>query len=256
MTPQKRFRMFAGPNGSGKSTLYERLRKDSIIHTELYVAADRIEAELRKKKRFVFNAYHVKVTEVEFISFGQQSGILDKHPNKDEVLKALHIKSGILTIKDPAFIDSYVASLIANYLSKKLLETEHSFCFETVMSHESKIDLLREAKRLGFKTYLYFVFTDDPNLNVKRVDLREKAGGHGVAKAKILSRYQRSLDALPDAVRIADESYLIDNSLTIEKAYDVIAQIGKGKKLVAHKNGYDFKKKLPAFYKAFKKIIP
>ena len=123
------------------------------------------------------------------------------------------------------------------------------------MSHKSKIGLLREAKRPGSRTYLYFVFTDDPNLNVKRVDLREKAGGHGVAKAKILSRYQRSLDALPDAIRISDESYLIDNSLTIENAYDVVAQLRKGKKLVAHKNGYDFKKKLPAFYKGFKKII-
>jgi hypothetical protein len=48
---------------------------------------------------------------------------------------------------------------------------------------------------------------------------------------------------------------LVDNSLTIEKAYDVVAQISKGKILVAHKNGYDFKKKLPAFYKAFKKVI-
>jgi predicted ABC-type ATPase len=255
MTPQKRFRMFAGPNGSGKSSLYNRLRKDSIIHTEIYVAADRIESEFRKKKQFVFNAYRVKITEHEFLSEARNSSILEKHPNKTEVLKSFRIKSGILKIANSTFIDSYVASFIASYLSSKLLESGQSFCFETVMSHESKIDLLREAKRLGFKAYLYFVFTDDPNLNVKRVDLREKAGGHGVAKAKILSRFQRSLDALPDAVRIADESYLVDNSLTIEKAYDVVAQISKGKILVAHKNGYDFKKKLPAFYKAFKKVI-
>jgi predicted ABC-type ATPase len=251
MTPHKRFRMFAGPNGSGKSTLFKRLKKDSIIHTEIYVAADEIEAKFRKNKRFVFNAFRVKVTENEFMSDARHSSILDKHPNKDEVLKAFRIKSGILRIENPTFIDSYVASFIASYLAKKLLESGQSFCFETVMSHESKLDLLREAKRLGFKTYLYFVFTDDPNLNVERVDLRKKDGGHGVAEIKIRSRYPLSLDALPTAVKIADESYLVDNSLT----YDVIAEIKNGKKMIAQKSNYDFKKKLPAFYKAFKKII-
>jgi predicted ABC-type ATPase len=251
MIAQKRFRMFADPNGSGKSTFYERLRKDSTIHTEIYVAADRIESEIRKRKQFVFNAYHVKVTEHEFLSEARNSSILDKHPNKAEVLKSFRINSGMLTIGNPAFIDSYVASFIASYLSSKLLESGQSFCFETVMFHESKINLLREAKRLGFKTYLYFVFTDDPNLNVRRVDSREKAGGHGVAKDKIKTRYKRSLNALHIAVKIVDVSYLVDNSLT----FDVVAEIENGKKMKAHKNGYDFKKKLPAFYNAFKKIL-
>src|SRR5438445_1119615 len=91
---KKRFRMFAGPNGSGKSTLYERLRKDSIIHTDIYLAADRIEAELLKKKRFVFNAYRIKVTDTEFKSEAELSGILQKHPKKKVLLNAVNIKSG------------------------------------------------------------------------------------------------------------------------------------------------------------------
>jgi len=58
-----RFRMFAGPNGSGKSSLYNHLRNQKIIHTEIYVSADRIEAELKIKKRFVFNAYRISTNE-------------------------------------------------------------------------------------------------------------------------------------------------------------------------------------------------
>ena len=243
--------MFAGPNGSGKSTLYERLREDSVIHTEIYVAADRIEAEIKKRERFVFNAYHVKIAQDEFISEASTSSLLAKHPNKNDVLKALQIKSGILRIKNSDFVDSYIASFIASYLAKKLLESGQSFCFETVMSHPSKIALLKEAKRLGFKTYLYFVFTDNPNTNIERVDLRVKADGHGVAKEKIRTRYKRSLNALPDAVKIADESFLVDNSINFE----VAAEIEKGKKIIARKPGYDFQKKLPAFYKVFKRII-
>lgn len=255
MTSRKRFRMFAGPNGSGKSTLYERLRKDSIIHTDIYLAADRIEAEINNNKRFVFNAYRVSVTEAEFKSEAELSGVLLRHPNKKKLLDAIQIKSGILTIRDKRFLDSYLASFIASYLAKKLFESDQSFCFETVMSHPSKIEMLNAAKEFGYKTYLYFVYTADPNINVQRVNLRAKAGGHGVAKEKITTRYKRSLNGLPDAVKIADKSYLVDNTETIGKTYDVVAEIEKGKKIKAVKAGYDFEKKLPAFYKKFKKEL-
>src|ERR1700682_5714984 len=123
MTTKKRFRMFAGPNGSVKSTLYQRLRKDSIIRTDIYLSADRIEAELRKTRRFVFNAYRIKVTEAEFKSDATLSGVLRKHPNIHKLLGAVQVKSGILTVSDKAFIDSYLASFIAAYLAKKLFES-------------------------------------------------------------------------------------------------------------------------------------
>jgi predicted ABC-type ATPase len=151
MSVQKRFRMFAGPNGSGKSTLYKRLRKDSTIHTDIYVAADRIEADILKKKRFVFNAYRINVVESEFKSFISHSGILSKYPLKSDLLSSLQIKSGVLKVRDRKFINSYLASCIANYLAVRLLESDQSFCYETVMSHPSKIKLLMNAKKFGFE---------------------------------------------------------------------------------------------------------
>jgi predicted ABC-type ATPase len=243
--------MFAGPNGSGKSSLYERLRKDAVIHTDTYVAADRIEADIRRKKKFVFNAYRIKVDESEFKSFVVDSGILSKYPLKNNLLDSVHIKSGVLKVSDPKFIDSYLASCIAGYLSEKLIETGQSFCLETVMSHPSKIKVLKQAKKLGFKTYLYFVFTDDPNLNVKRVEFRVKGGGHGVAKEKITSRYERSLGFLPDAVKNSDEAFIIDNS----SDFVLVAEIEKGKRLKFIKHEYGFRKNLPDFYKTFKKVL-
>jgi len=50
-----RFRLFAGPNGSGKSSLFQHLRNKGIIHTELYVSADRIEAALKKDFDFTLS---------------------------------------------------------------------------------------------------------------------------------------------------------------------------------------------------------
>ena len=48
-----RFRLFAGPNGSGKTYVFKQFRKAGIIHTEIYVNADRIEIILQKIEPFL-----------------------------------------------------------------------------------------------------------------------------------------------------------------------------------------------------------
>ena len=80
------------------------------------------------------------------------------------------------------------------------------------MSHSSKIKLLERGRILGFRTYLYFIATDDPLININRVKLRVAQGGHSVPKDKIVSRYYRSLDLLMDAIRQTDRTYIFDNS--------------------------------------------
>lgn len=45
------------------------------------------------------------------------------------------------------------------------------------MSHVSKVEFLREAQIQGFKTYLYFVSTVDPDINIARVNYRVSMGG-------------------------------------------------------------------------------
>ena len=41
-----------------------------------------------------------------------------------------------------------------------------------LMSHPSKLEFLQIARKQGYKTYLYFVFTDDLNTNLARAQLR------------------------------------------------------------------------------------
>jgi predicted ABC-type ATPase len=209
-----RFRLFAGPNGSGKSSLFLHLRKKGEIHTEIYVSADRIEADILKDGKFNFNAYRVQVNQLEFIEHIQQSGLLSKMTN-NHVLDGLKLEKGILYI-NLNDRHSYTASFIATYLAGKLLDTKQSFCFETVMSHTSKIELLKKATEKGFKTYLYFVFTDNPLLNQLRVKLRVKEGGHDVDSEKINDRFYRSFKNLPDALALAETSFLINNSINFE----------------------------------------
>jgi predicted ABC-type ATPase len=79
------------------------------------------------------------------------------------------------------------------------------------MSHESKVSLLDIAKSKGYKTYLYFVYTDDPALNILRVSLRARMGLHNVTPEVVRSRYERSFALLPMAFRKADKAYVINN---------------------------------------------
>ena len=211
-----KFRLFAGPNGSGKTSLFEYLRADGVIHTEFYINADRFEREIKSNLSFNFNAYRVKVSESEFVGFIKSSSLFDKISDKS-FINHLSINSGILRFDlHQEKISSYHASFLASYLAEKLFDTEQSFCFETVMSHESKIDLLKAATSKGYKTYLYFVYTDSPELNVARVKLRALMGLHDVTEGLIKSRYIRSFDLLPKALQIVDRAYLINNSDTFK----------------------------------------
>ena len=129
-------------------------------------------------------------------------------------------------------VNAYHASFISSYLANKLFETGQSFCFETVMSHESKLDLFHLAKSFKYKTYLYFVFTDNPELNIARVKLRAAAGLHDVDANKVKERYERTFELLPEALKTADEAYIIDNSfeptVIIEKHGKTVRKILEG----------------------------
>ena len=49
------------------------------------------------------------------------------------------------------------------------------------------------ARSMGFRTYLYFVATDDAAINADRVARRHAQGGHAVPAEKIVQRYGRSI---------------------------------------------------------------
>lgn len=80
------------------------------------------------------------------------------------------------------------------------------------MSSDDKIRALERAQDVGFKNYLYYIATDDPDINIQRVQNRVRAGGHSVPEEKIRQRYYRSLNLLLDAIRFSDRAFIFDNS--------------------------------------------
>ncbi|MDO5096289.1 MAG: zeta toxin family protein [Peptostreptococcaceae bacterium] len=101
----------------------------------------------------------------------------------------------------------------ASRLRENCLKSKVNFSFETVFSHESKVDFMRRAKKQGYEIILVFVTTFDPEINKRRVEFRVLTGGHDVPPEKIVSRYERTMALMPKAVALADFSTVYNNSL-------------------------------------------
>lgn len=202
-----RLRIFAGPNGSGKSTLKAVLPPPLL---GVYLNPDEIEQEVRDQRFLDLSTYGVSATPDEVAAFFANSDLLNS-AGLAESARNLTFAAGRIGFGNVA-VNSYFASAVADFLRQKLLKQKASFTLETVMSHPSKLDVLQRAREAGYRTYLYFIATDDPEINISRVRNRVSQGGHAVPEDKIKHRYYRSLDLLMEAIRRTDRAYIFDNS--------------------------------------------
>jgi predicted ABC-type ATPase len=203
-----RLRMFVGPNGSGKSTLNAVISSDLL---GVYVNPDEIENQIIQQGDCLdLSTYGVDTTAAEVLGFFRHSRLLEKMDLLDDAAE-LRFTDNKLSFFGVA-INAYFASVAADFIRQHLLETGISFSFETVMSSSDKMSFLQTARQGEFRTYLYYIATEDPIINISRVRHRVKMGGHSVPEDKIVSHYQRSLDLLFDAVRYSHRAYIFDNS--------------------------------------------
>lgn len=101
----------------------------------------------------------------------------------------------------------------ADQLREECLTNRTSMAFETVFSTPGKAVFLARAARAGYFVRLFFVGTEDPAINVRRVAQRVQEGGHGVPENKIRSRYHNSINNLVNGLSWADRGYVFDNSV-------------------------------------------
>jgi predicted ABC-type ATPase len=125
----------------------------------------------------------------EYINADEIALILEKSPDRDRL-----------------------AQLEADRRRRACLDGKKNYSFETVMSHPSKIDEMREAKTLGFYFTFYFVGVNDPEINLSRVKHRVQTGGHDVPSDRVVARYYRTMALMPEAILLADQSFVFDNS--------------------------------------------
>ncbi|NML17924.1 hypothetical protein HHL10_23415 [Azohydromonas sp. G-1-1-14] len=222
--------MFAGPNGSGKSTIRELLREEWI---GVYVNADEIEKVLRRDGA------------IDLTDFGLADMAAGLQQRLHAFLKAspLWRRAGLAdAVDEPQLggsrlalgsvsVNSYVAAVLADFIRRELLAAGISFTFETVMSSPDKVDFMRQARAQGYRTYLYFVATADPDINIARVRQRVAEGGHDVPGDKIVERYGRSIALLGEACDASNRAYVFDNS---GEEHVLIAEVTDGETMTLH----------------------
>lgn len=206
MTP--RLRMLAGPNGSGKSTLAAQLSSDYAVNLYRFVNADLLFAEVVQSHR---TACPFSIDNAELVEFVAQSTYPREYKRPFE--------SGEIYIDEEDYlhfsangINSYSVAIVADFFKEQYLKHRISFSFETVFSHPAKIDILKRAQTAGFKTYMYFVATENPVINVNRIKERVALGGHDVPEEKTRSRYLRCMEQVRYALPYLNRAYFFDNS--------------------------------------------
>lgn len=215
----KRLRVFAGPNGSGKSTVIGAIRQKKVgerpIDFGIYINADDIAAALRSNS-FCFSSYQLPpISRSDFIDMTLATGLINDATFPEAEFRGSFSlnHAGEFRLKIMRWHEN-LAQILATVIRERLLVLERKISFETVFSHESKLDFMARARDQGYRIYLYFIATKSPAINIARIkEVRIKQGGHDVPEEKIRGRYQRSMELLFDAAELANQAYFFDNSV-------------------------------------------
>ena len=103
-------------------------------------------------------------------------------------------------------------------LREQCLSERKSLIFETVLSADDKLDFICRAKAAGFFIRIFFVSTSHPSINAARIARRVMEGGHDVPITKVISRYYKSILNCRRISRLADRTYIYDNSVDGQEA--------------------------------------
>lgn len=125
--------------------------------------------------------------------------------NADEIAKTLHDS-------EDGRSKERRASEVALQKIAQMIETRQSFIFETTLSSQQSLRLMRDARAAGFTVGLYYTALDSVETNIERVRQRVLKGGHNIPEDDIRRRHRGSLAKLSAALKIADEVVLVDNS--------------------------------------------
>lgn len=106
----------------------------------------------------------------------------------------------------------FEAAKLAEKQREEHLQSMEDFCFETVLSTDRNLNLLKRAKKKGYFIRCYYILTADPMINIFRIKARVEVGGHDVPVDKIISRFDKALALVHKVVDVCDICHIYDNS--------------------------------------------
>jgi len=104
------------------------------------------------------------------------------------------------------------------------LNERRSFAVEDI-----RVDtqLLDEAKAAGYSTKVFFISTEDANLNVGRVLVRMSRGGQAAPVSSVIDSYRESTKNLSEVRKHTDDLLVYDNTAH-RRGYRVVAHFVGG----------------------------
>jgi len=131
------------------------------------------------------------------------------------------LELGNYTAENLALGESIAQQRIAGFIERK-----ESFMIESNLSKKSDYEWIKRMQRHGYYAVLYFLGTDDVEINKDRVLNRVAQGGHDIAVPIIEQRYRMGLTYLKSEILNFTDAYLYDSSDKIPKQ---MAVLKKGK---------------------------
>ena len=100
------------------------------------------------------------------------------------------------------------AAVLVDRMRYESIAKKEDFTFETVLSSEYKLNILRKAKEEGYFIKCVFMLTVDPQINI---------GGHNVDSSKVIERYYKSINNIKELLDICDIMHVYDNTKSPER---------------------------------------
>ena len=95
----------------------------------------------------------------------------------------------------------------------RLANSGADFAFESTLSGVSHLSRLKRWKEAGYRLEIIYLALPSPEIALRRILTRVQQGGHGVPKADVVRRFQRSWENFKRLYQpIADAWMVYDNS--------------------------------------------
>jgi predicted ABC-type ATPase len=97
-------------------------------------------------------------------------------------------------------------------ITRECIRNKWDFSVETTLAGGNVIRQMRDAKEQGFEIIMFYVGLGDVRLNIERVAMRVKNGGHHIETEDIIRRNVTSMNNLLSHLDQLDQLVVIDNS--------------------------------------------
>ncbi len=117
-----------------------------------------------------------------------------------------------------------------------LLFQQEDFAIETTLTTKSYLNTIKLAQQKHYKITLLFIWLNDVNLAIKRVEKRVASGGHHIPEEVIRRRYIKGVENLKSFINLVDNWIVLNNS---ENPFQFIAKGNKNEIVIFEKEIFE-----------------